>query len=97
MPYIATEFCNQYNILKSIGQASVTSAVPLSAELRKEMEKMVKQISGMQTVDLEETIDEDIIGGFILKVGDRQIDDSVRTKLKTLGNEFSQDSYKREI
>ena len=97
MPAIATEFCNQYNILKNIGEASVTTAAPLTPALRTEMEALVREISGKQTVELKEVINEDIIGGYILKVGDKQIDDSVRTKLKVLGNEFSQDPYKREI
>ena len=97
MPAIATEFCNQYNILKNIGEASVTTSVPLTARLRAEMEAMVRQISGKESVDLTEKVDEDIIGGFILKVGDKQIDNSVRTKLKVLENEFSQDEYKKEI
>lgn len=97
MPYIATEFVTQYNILKNIGQASVTSAVPLSDDLRAEMKKMVKEISGNASVDLKEVIDQDIIGGYILKVGDKQVDASVRAKLKSLENEFSQDEFKREI
>jgi F-type H+-transporting ATPase subunit delta len=43
----------------------------------------VKEFSGKE-VELTETIDESLIGGFILRVGDQQVDDSIKRKLNDL-------------
>ncbi|UYN88631.1 MAG: F0F1 ATP synthase subunit delta, partial [Cyclobacteriaceae bacterium] len=42
---------------------------------------------------LEEKIDADMIGGFVLTVGDRQVDASLKSKLKALKLKFSQNPY----
>jgi len=97
LPEVAREFRRQYNTLKHIGVATVTTAVSLTEELRKEMKAMATRITGKQNIELKEVIDKDIIGGFILKMGDQQVDDSIRTKLKTLANEVSHKHYIREI
>ncbi|MEQ8925997.1 MAG: ATP synthase F1 subunit delta [Fulvivirga sp.] len=94
---IAKQFDVQYNVHMSIERASVTTAVPLDKELKKQLEDLVNKISKLDKVDLIEKIDEEIIGGFILKVGDRQIDDSLRTKLKALDLKFSQNPYIKEF
>ncbi|UII22031.1 ATP synthase F1 subunit delta [Fulvivirga ligni] len=97
LPAIAKEFHTQYNIFKSVEVAQVTTAVALTPDLRAKMEEMVKKISTKKTVHLEEKVDKDIIGGYILKVGDQQIDDSIRTKLKSLEHKFSQNPYIKEF
>lgn len=97
LPALAVEFQNQYNTHKGIELAKVTTAVPLTKELRAKLEGIVKNISDRTSVELVEEIDKNIIGGFILKVGDRQIDDSIKTKLKALELEFSQNLYIKEF
>ncbi|UII28506.1 ATP synthase F1 subunit delta [Fulvivirga maritima] len=97
LPTIAKEFHVQYNIINGIEVASVTTAVALTPELRAQIEEMVKKISSKQKVDLVEKVDQEIIGGYILKVGDRQIDDSLKTKLKSLEHKFSQNPYIKEF
>lgn len=97
LPMIAREFHNQYNLLKKVEVAKVTTAVPLSAELRTQIEDMVKKISSWDKVELTEVVDKDIIGGYVLKIGDRQIDDSLRSKLKALELKFSQNPYIKEF
>jgi F-type H+-transporting ATPase subunit delta len=97
LPEVSREFRRQYNLLKEIGVATVTTAVPLTDTLRNEIVGMAKKISGKSNIELKELIDKDIIGGYILKLGDQQIDDSIRTKLKVLATEMSQNEYIREI
>ena len=43
-----------------------------------------KIVGENKKVELKEHIDEDLLGGYILKIGDRQIDDSVASKLRDL-------------
>lgn len=97
LPSIATEFHNAYNVYKGIGKASVISTVPVDAELRSELVALVKKLSDKTQVELEEKVDKDLIGGFILNVGDRQIDASIKNKLKNLKNKFSENPFIKQF
>lgn len=63
--------------------ADVTSAHALSAAQEKELKAALKGVTG-KDVTLNVTVDASILGGLIVKVGSRQIDTSLRTKLSTL-------------
>lgn len=93
LPAIAREFHNAYNQYKGISKASVVTAYPIDAQLRGEIESLVKKISDKKHIELEEKIDADMIGGFVLTVGDRQVDASLKSKLKSLKLKFSQNPY----
>ena len=97
LPAIATEFHNAYNVYKGIGKASIISTVPVDDELRAELVAIVKKLSNMKEVELEEKVDKDLIGGFILNVGDRQIDASIKNKLKNLKNKFSENPFIKQF
>jgi F-type H+-transporting ATPase subunit delta len=97
LPAIAREFHNAYNEYKGIGKAVVITAVPLDAKLRSEFEELVKKYSDRKQVELIEKVDTAMIGGFILNVGDRQVDASINNKIKALKLEFSQNPYIKEI
>lgn len=94
---IAREFHNAYNEYRGIGKATLITAFTIDDQLRGEIEKIVKQISDRKQIELEEKIDADMIGGFVLTVGDRQIDASIKNKLKTLSTKFSQNPYVKEF
>ena len=94
---VAREFHNAYNEFKGIGKASVTTAVPLDAKLRAEMEDLVRRYSDKKQIELIEKVDPDLIGGFVLDVGHRQVDASIRSKIKTLKLKFSQNPYIKEL
>lgn len=74
--------------LKGEGVAFVTTAVPLSADLEK---KILAKISGLtlNKVVVQNFVDESIIGGFVLRMGDMQFDSSIATKLSNLKREFT--------
>lgn len=96
LPEIALEFHKQYNIAKGISEATVTTVVPLNAQLKIEVTALVKKITGKK-VELTEIISPSIIGGFILRIGDRQIDDSINSKLNELKLKFSQNLYVNKV
>ncbi len=77
---IAIEFINEYNTLKGIAIATVATPYKLDDKQRNEITKIVADITGM-IVELNEVLDESLIGGFVLKIGDKQIDESVKSKL----------------
>ncbi len=92
LPAIAKEFHHQYNVNQGIETATVVTTFPLTDVLRKEFNEAVHQLTG-KTPELIEEVDESIIGGFILKLGDKQVDDSISGKLKELKLEFSHNPY----
>jgi F-type H+-transporting ATPase subunit delta len=86
---IASSFVSLYNDSKGVKAAHVTTAVPLSADLEKQVLAKVKEMTGSDFVTLENKVDESIIGGFILRVGDLQYNASIANQLGNLKREFS--------
>ncbi|MDX5419468.1 MAG: ATP synthase F1 subunit delta [Hymenobacteraceae bacterium] len=93
---IADSFQKQYNELKGIEMAEVISAVPLSPSMRNEIGKKLVAETGKQ-IQLKESVDPSLIGGFVLKVGDRQIDSSVKNSLRKLRNKFKDNPYINQL
>lgn len=94
---IGPEFLAQYNAVQGIQSAEVTSATPLSAVSLLEIRKLVTQQTGHAEVQLTEKVDPELIGGFVLRVGDNQIDDSVRTSLRKLRTSLQENSYQQQL
>lgn len=85
---VAEKFVILNEQLKGQDIAVVTTAVPLTAALEKQILEKVKNITGNK-VTIENNIDESIVGGFVLRVGDLQFDASVANKLNSLKREFT--------
>ncbi len=83
----------QYGILfnqeKKIVKASVTTAFPIDDSMREKVLAKATDLVGDKKISLENKVDESIIGGFILRVGDVQIDASILNKLSKLKRELS--------
>jgi F-type H+-transporting ATPase subunit delta len=92
---IAEEFINQYNEKKKILKAVVTTASGIDDATRKQVMNLVKGASESEVV-LEEKIDKNIIGGFIIRVGDKQIDASIARKLSNLKRGFKENPFVQE-
>jgi len=97
LPAIADNFHKAYNEYHKIGFASVISAVPLDAKLRAEIDAVARKLSERTKTELVEKTDPTLIGGFILNVGDKQIDASIASKLRALKLSFSYNPYIKEI
>jgi F-type H+-transporting ATPase subunit delta len=86
----AKQFIAQYNAIKGIVTAEVTSAIALTDVSKAEVVALVKKEIGANEVIVKEKVDEKLIGGFILKVGDKQFDASIASGLNKLKKEFAQ-------
>ena len=64
-------------------EVNVTSAHPLNETQRKDLSEALSSYAG-KTVTMREKVDADILGGLIVKIGSRQIDTSLRSKLNSL-------------
>lgn len=86
---VATSFVTLYNESQGVQLALVTTAVPLTSEIEAKVLAKVTELTGSTSVKLENIIDESIIGGFILRVGDTQYNASIASQLGKLKREFS--------
>ena len=85
---IAVQFNNLFDIASGIEQAVVTTAVPLTAELEVLVTNKLKEFSS-NTISITNVVDASIIGGFVLRIGDKQYNASVANKLQQLKREFT--------
>ncbi len=69
---------------KKIGVARVTSAVELSSEQKKRVEEKLLQQTSYESFEVDYSVDASLIGGMIIRIGDRVVDSSIRTKLDTM-------------
>jgi F-type H+-transporting ATPase subunit delta len=93
LPSVAVEFKRQYNVVKGIETAIVVTPVAIDETLRKGFIAMISKISGKSQVELEEKVDASLIGGYLLRIGDKQVDDSLKGKLKDLERKFGENPY----
>jgi len=85
---IAREFVREYNEAKGIVRATVTSAVPLSeASLSDLRDRIARQVRA--EIVLSNPVDPALIGGFVVRVGDRQVDASIAGRLHRLEKHFA--------
>lgn len=85
---IAQEFVREYNEAKGIVKASVTSATALSEANLADLQKIITEEIKAEVV-LKNIVDPSLIGGFMVRVGDRQIDASIAGKLNKLEKHFA--------
>jgi F-type H+-transporting ATPase subunit delta len=93
---IAEQFVNQYKTNKGITTAVISSASALDEASRNKVMDLVKKASKSE-VELEEKVKADLIGGFVLRIGDTQIDASVLRQIKNLKRNFSENPYVKEF
>ena len=85
---IANQYTELYKEYNNEEVASVTTAVAMTKELEKKVLAKIKDLTDKK-VTVENIVDESIIGGFVLRVGDMQFDASIANKLSNLKREFT--------
>jgi len=86
--HVATKYSVLFDVLNGKEVAQVTTAIPMTDELEVKVLAKVKELTN-KAVELDNIVDESILGGFILRVGDKQYNASVSNKLNKLKREFS--------
>ncbi len=88
MKNIAQEFINKVEDLQGIQRVSLTTATALTDDNVREILRTSGLVNGDRQFDLKVNMNPEILGGYVLRVGDQQVDASVRTKLNQLRKEF---------
>jgi F-type H+-transporting ATPase subunit delta len=85
---IAVEYNNLFDVMNGVEVAKVTTAFPMDAALEAKVLAKIAAFSDKK-VTIENTVDASIIGGFILRIGDKQYNASVANRLHVLKRELS--------
>ena len=82
---ILKEFQARVRELKQTVLAEVISAVELTDEQKETVRQKVQSMTNAQSVELESSLDSDLIGGVIIKIGSQVLDASIRGQLRRIG------------
>ena len=85
---VATQFNVLYDELQGKQVAYVTTAVALSPEMESQVLAKIKEISSKEVTIVNE-VNPEIIGGFIIRIGDQQFNGSIANQLSQLKREFN--------
>jgi F-type H+-transporting ATPase subunit delta len=85
---IAVKYTELHAILNGVETAQVTTAIPMDAALEAKVLQKIATFSDKK-ITIENTVDPAIIGGFILRIGDKQYNASIANRLQVLKRELS--------
>lgn len=88
MQNIAQEYINKVEDMNGVQRITITSASALSSENISNILKSSELVNHDNKFDVKSVINPEILGGYILRVGDQQVDASVKSKLSKLKKEF---------
>ena len=78
---------------RGIGQAFVTSAVEIDAETKNRIKEKLLSTTDYKAIEIEYKIDPSLLGGMVIRIKDRIVDNSVKTKLE----QISRDLHKIQV
>jgi len=93
LPEIAVAFIDQYKEYKGIQTVRLTTAVPVSEQVRQTILDKVRTGSDAKSLELNMEVNEELIGGFILEIGDRMIDSSIAYELNQIRHQFDNNDF----
>jgi F-type H+-transporting ATPase subunit delta len=93
LPEVITSFISQYKAYKNIHVVKLTTASPVTEELKNRIISQVKNTSDMKNIELETSVDESLIGGFVLEAGDKLVDASISYDLKHIARQFENNDF----
>lgn len=97
LPEIIEAFINMYNGIKGIFKVKLTTAQPVSEELKQNIVNRFTATTAMQNIELEAVVKEELIGGFMLEFNNNLIDASVLRDLRDIKKQFMENIYIQKI
>ena len=82
-------FLDRVKAHKNIGVAYVKTPMELSQTQRKEVEKKLLDTTDYVSFEMHYDVDESLIGGMVIRIGDRVVDSSIKTKLERMSYQLS--------
>jgi len=97
LPEIIEAFINMYNDIRGIFKVKLTTAQPVSEELKQSIVNRFIATTAMQNIELEAVVKEELIGGFMLEFNNNLIDASVLRDLRDIKKQFMENMYEHKI
>lgn len=97
LPEITSAFIEQYNLINKIHIVRLTTAHPVSEELREAILSKIRLETGLEHIELETVTKEELIGGFTLEFDNKLVDASIARDLHDIKKQFQQNIYIQNI
>lgn len=94
---IAQAFIGLYTEMNDIHHVVLTTAIPVSDQLKNEIAERLHTEAGLGKVELESKVREELIGGFILEYNNNLVDASILRDLRDVRKQFEQNVYIHQI
>lgn len=82
-------FDGQAKEYKKIGVVDVATPLPLSDSQKTEIEDRLLQVTEYETLEMHYRLEESLLGGMVIRIGDRILDNSIRSKMDAMSRELS--------
>ena len=96
LPDIFAYFIARVKEYKKIGVAQVVSAIPLRDEQKQKIEQKLLETTHYETMEIDYKVEESSIGGLMIRIGDRVVDSTIRSKLSALTGSLMKISLESE-
>lgn len=97
LPEIISAFIEQYNVAKGIHKVKLTTAVEISDEIKNDFINKIKASEGVEHIELQTLVDEDLVGGFVLEMEGYLADASIRRDLNDVQKQFMNNDYIQKL
>lgn len=93
LPEVSQAFIDAYKVKKNIQTVQLTTAMPINDAVKQAIIAQIKKSAGFENIEMEEKVDESLIGGFVLKIGDKLVDASIIYDLKAIARQFENNDF----
>ena len=98
LPEIVNTFVDQFNALRNIHKVKITTAEPITDEMKNAIMANVKAVATKgQTFEIETKVNSELIGGFLLETSGTLVDASILRDLKDIQKQFMNNDYLHRI
>lgn len=94
---IISAFIDQYNIVKGIHKVKLTTAVEVSDAVKNDFISKIKASEGIENIELESSVDDSLVGGFVLEMEGWKADASIRRDLMDVQKQFLNNDYIQKL
>jgi len=94
---ISKSFISLYKLKNKIQTATITTTTPLTEQLKNNIVKYIKNKTNSSKIELRENLDKNLIGGVIIRMGDKQLDASISSEITELRQIFNNNLYIQDL
>ena len=93
LPEIISSFIEQYNKIKGIHKVKLTTATPVTEEIKNSFIHKIESGASIKNIELETSVNEKLIGGFVLEMEGKLIDASILRDLNDVKKQFANNDW----